>query len=537
MVQREILMSTDPNHASAMSPDVSVETTSGETFSVADSLLDSVLRQPTAARDGSSDPQSAASSLDSFLGAATVQNSLEHWLGTGWEQESRYQTANSVVTRLSADIAAIDDLLNAQVNAILHHPKFQKLESCWRGLAFLVRRADLEGDPLIKIRVLPAKWTELEKDFERAVEFDQSQVFRKIYEDEFGMPGGEPFGLMIGDYDVSHRVSKDNLTDDISVLRSLAGVAASAFCPFLCAAKPELLDLGSISELQITRDHGKRMSQKDYMKWNSMREDEDARFLGVLLPRILMRGPYEDDGSRIDRFQFLEDVRKPDGSGFLWGNPSYAYAAVAMRSFANSGWLADVRGLRQDEDGGGLVSDLPSLSFPTDATSVIPLPVTEVAITDALERQLSDLGLLPLCDCKDTPLGVFASGQSLQKSKKYDTDAATANAKISAMLPYILTVSRFAHYVKVIGKTKTGSYASAEELEAMLHDWIMDYVTPDREASTSAKSRRPLRAAEISVRSDPSRPGSFHCTMRLAPHYELDEMVGSVRLTTSINGT
>jgi type VI secretion system protein ImpD len=525
-------MSTDPNLASSSSPEVSFETTP-----VAESLLDFVLRQPTEGRDESSDQQPAASSLDSFLAAASVEQSLDHWLGALWKQDPRYRAADSVANRLSADIAAIDGLLNEQVNAILHHPRFQKLESSWRGLAFLVRRADMEGDPLIQIRVLPATWTELEKDFERAVEFDQSQVFRKVYEEEFGRPGGEPFGLMIGDYDISHRVSKESRTDDISVLRSLAGVAASAFCPFLCAAKPELLDLESISELQITRDHAARMSQKDYIKWNSMREDEDSRFLGVLLPKILMRGPYTDDGSRIDRFQFSEDVRQPDGSGFLWGNPSYAYAAVAMRSFANSGWLADVRGLRQDEDGGGLVSDLPSLSFPTDAPSVIPLPVTEVAITDALERQLSDLGMLPLCDCKDTPLGVFASGQSLQKPRKYDTDAATANAKISAMLPYMLTVSRFAHYVKVIGRTKTGSFATADELESILHNWIMDYVTPDREASTSAKSRRPLRAAEISVRPDPSRPGSFHCTMRLAPHYELDEMVGSVRLTTSISGS
>ncbi len=503
---------------------------------MSDSLLDCVLEQPTADQ-AESRATTKANLLDSFLQASTVGQSLDLWFGSQWQQDPRYASGDGIAKRLTVDIAAIDRLLNEQVNAILHHPRFQKLESSWRGLAFLVRRADIEGDPLIQIRVLPVNWTELEKDFERAVEFDQSQVFKKIYEEEFGTPGGEPFGLLIGDYDISHRISKESRSDDISVLRSLVGVAASSFCPFLCAAKPELLDLESFADLQVSRDHAGRLAMKDYIKWNSMREDEDSRFLGVLLPRILMRGPYIDDGSRIDRFVFQEDVHHPDRSGYLWGNPAYAYAAVAMRSFATSGWLADLRGLRQDEDGGGLVSDLPSLSFPTDAPSVIPLPVTEVAVTDALERQLSDLGLLPLCDCKDTPLAVFASGQSLQKPKRYD-DAGChrecKNQRDAALHADRLAVRPLRQGDRA---NQDRSLCNGQELENLLHDWIMDYVTPDREASTSAKSRHPLREAEIKVLPDPSRPGSFHCVMHLAPHYELDEMVGSVRLTTSIRGS
>jgi type VI secretion system ImpC/EvpB family protein len=464
--------------------------------------------------------------------AGTVGEALKHWLGESWRENERYVTPDDVATRLSADIAAIDGMLNQQVNEILHHPSFQKLESSWRGLAFLVRRADIEADPLIKVKMLSVKWKELERDFDRAVEFDQSQLFKKVYEEEIGSPGGEPFGLLVGDYSVRHRVSAEHKTNDVDILRAISGVAASSFCPFLCAADPDLLDLPSFADLQITRDHAGRMSRQDYLKWNALRDEEDARFLGVLLPQILMRGPYADDGSRVDGFVFDEDVRKPDGSGYLWGNPGYAYAAVVMRSFATSGWLADVRGLRQDEEGGGLVSDLPSLSFPTDSPGVIPRPVTEVAVTDALERQLSDLGLVPLCDCKDTPMAVFASGQSLQRAKKYDSASATANAKISAMLPYMLTVSRFAHYVKVIGRVKVGSLARPEELERLLHDWVMDYVTSDREASAAVKSRKPLREAEITVVPEPGKPGAFRCIMRFAPHYELDDMVGSVRLTT-----
>ncbi|TWT82317.1 hypothetical protein CA13_37790 [Planctomycetes bacterium CA13] len=503
---------------------------------VADSLMDIVLTQldseTTSSETRAKTRADSRGALDAFLNAKQVSEALELWLGKSWRENSRYDSAEATATRLSADIAAIDAMLNEQVNAILHAPKFQKLEASWRGLAFLVRRADDESDPLIKIRMLSVSWAELEKDFERSVEFDQSQLFKKVYEEEFGMSGGEPFGLLIGDYEINHRVTPKYRHDDVSILRSIAGVAASAFCPFLCAASPDLLDFESFSELQITRDHRRRLSQADYLKWNSLRDQEDSRFVGVLLPRILMRGPYGDDGSRIDRFIFSEDVSKPDGSGYLWGNPGYAYAAVTMRSFATSGWLADIRGLRQNEDGGGLIRDLPSLSFPTDSPGVIPRPVTEIAVTDSLERQLSDLGLLPLCDCKDTPMAVFASGQSLQRAKTYDEANATANAKISAMLPYMLTVSQFAHYVKIIARSKVGSFTTAEELERILHDWIVDYVTTDREASASVKSSKPLREADISVQPDPGRPGSFRCLMRLAPHYELDEMVGSVRLTT-----
>ncbi len=547
---------TSPDHDAAR---VSVErggTTAGAAGAVADSLLEFALdaSPDPGSRSATGHPPDAArrpSRLEEFLHASRVGDSLDRWLGEGWRNDPRYSPSDAppsdaspadaapsdaLARRLHADIAAIDGMLNEQVNAILHHPRFQRLEASWRGLAFLVDRADAEADPLIRIRVLTAKWSELETDFDRAVEFDQSQLFKKVYEDEFGTPGGEPFGVLVGDYDIHARVSRDHPHDDIGVLRSIAGVAASAFAPFLCAASPELLDLDSFSDLQVTRDHAARMRQNDYLKWNTFRDDEDARFVGCLLPRILMRGPYDDDGSRVDRFLFREDVTRPDGSGYLWGNPGYAYASVLMRSFATSGWLADIRGLRQDEAGGGLVSELPALSFPTDSAGVIPRPVTEVAVSDSLERQLSELGLLPLCDCKDTPMGVFASGQSLQRPRKYDREDVTANAKISAMLPYILTVSRFAHYVKIIARGKVGSFSTAEELERILHDWVMDYVTADREASTDVKSRKPLREANIRVQPDPAKPGAFYCIMRLAPHYELDEMVGSVRLQTRLVG-
>ncbi|MEM9587988.1 MAG: type VI secretion system contractile sheath large subunit [Planctomycetota bacterium] len=510
---------------------------SGSKAATSETFLDQVLGQsdsaPALETSGGKD-SSSSHSLEEFLSAASVGESLAAWLGDDWEHNAKLDSTAAVARRLSADVAVIDGLLNQQLNAVLHHQRFQKLESSWRGLKYLTDRADQESDPMIQVRVMTATWKELDRDFERASEFDQSHLFKKIYESEFGQAGGQPFTVLLGDYDVHPRVSREKPTDDVAILRTISGIAASAFCPFLCAASPEMLDLQSFSELQVTRDHAERLSRTDYLKWNALRETEDARFVGMLLPRILMRGPYADDGSRIDGFPFDEDVADPTSSDYLWGNPIYAYATVLMRAFSEGGWLADIRGLRQDEEGGGLVTDLPSLSFPTDSRDVIPRPVTEVSITDTLERQLSDVGMVSLCDCKDTQMAVFASGQSIQKPKQYSDLDATANAKISAMLPYIFTVSRFAHYVKVIARDKTGSVTTAKELETILQDWIIDYVTADREASTEIKSRKPLRRAEITVNPDPGRPGSFFCVMHLSPHYELDEMVGSVRLTTRL---
>ncbi|MEM9828202.1 MAG: type VI secretion system contractile sheath large subunit [Planctomycetota bacterium] len=485
----------------------------------------------------SSEETRAGQRLAAFFAAPDIASQLDACFGTGWRDDPSLSTADAITRRLHQQVAQIDKLLNDQVNAILHHPRFQKLESSWRGIAYLVGQASAAGDPMVKVRILNAKWKEIARDFDRASEFDQSQIFKKVYEEEFGIAGGHPFGLLIGDYSVRHKIGGGYSTDDVSVLRSMSGVAAAAFCPFLCAADAKLFDFDHFGDLEVTRDHAAYQTRPDYARWNRLREQEDARFLGVLLPRILMRGVYECRSDRPDGFVFTEDASDPEGRGYLWGNPAYAYASVVIRSFADSGWLADLRGLRQDEESGGLVSSLPAIHFPTDSRSLIPCPVTDVVISDALERQLSELGLIPLCDCKDKPLAVFASGQSLQKAKKYDTDAATANARISSMLPYMLTVSRFAHYVKILARNRTGGFTTSEGLQRILSDWIADYVTPDREASAEVKSRRPLREAEIRVREEPGRPGSFRCTINLSPHYELDDMVGSVRLSTTIAGS
>jgi len=474
-------------------------------------------------------PGPAPTRLARFLSEPSLAKSLVYWFGAhpGVDREQ-------IVSRLSRDVARIDALLVRQVNAILHHPAFQRLESSWRGLQYLADRMDAEGDQAIRIKVLSASWKELDRDFERVVEFDQSQLFRKIYDQEFGSPGGEPYGVLIGDYEIHPRPSRGHPHDDIGILTSISQVAAAAFCPFVTSASPAMFGLDDFASLEHRLDHEKTFEQIDYLKWRAFRDSEDSRFVGLTLPRVLMRLPYEDDGSRVDPFRFREDVEGPDRSKYLWGSAAYALAGVMMRAFAQAGWPADIRGVQRNSEAGGLVTGLPVHSFGTDRAGIATKCSTDVTITDELERQLSNLGLVPLCDCQDTEFSAFYSSQSCQKPKKYDRPAATMNARISAMLQYMLCVSRFAHCVKVMSREKVGSLSDPDELEDYLQRWIVKYVTADPAASPETKARFPLQEASVKVRPTPGKPGTYQCVLHLSPHYELDELTASVRLATEL---
>ena len=488
-------------------------------------LLDVVANRPVPTKD-------FPSRLDRFLKASTPREALQLWFGaTTLEQADK----GSVARKLNRAVATIDQLLNQQLNEIIHHRDFQKLEASWRGLEYLAERVAESGDPKIKIRVLNARWRDLERDFERAVEFDQSQVFKKVYEEEFGTPGGEPYGVLIADYAVHPSPAQGHPHDDMSILRSLSRVGAASFCPVLTNADASMFGMDTFSELEHNIDHARTHEQHSFLNWRSLRDAEDARFLGVALPRVLMRLPYEDDGTRIDEFCFREDVSGPDAEKYLWGGAAFAMGEVLIRSFADSGWLADIRGQQRDQERGGMVTRLPSHSFSTDKMGVVPKSTTDVVVTEDLERQLSDLGFLPLCHCKDTEHSVFYSSQSIQKPKKYDRTIANVNARISSMLQYMFCVSRFAHYVKVIARDKVGSFQEASEFESYIQRWIVDYVTADSEARVDVKARRPLRDAKVSVQPIPGKPGSYHCTMHLAPHYELDELSASVKLVAELS--
>jgi type VI secretion system ImpC/EvpB family protein len=474
--------------------------------------------------------RSEADRLQRFLDEPSPGAAIRIWLGGAIPGDK-----DELSRRLNHDVAAIDRLVNAQLNAILHAAAFQKLEASWRGLAYLVDRCDFEDEPTIKIRVLNVSWRELERDFERAIEFDQSQLFRKVYEGEFGSPGGEPFGVLLGDYEIHPRVSREHPHDDLRVVEALAGVAAAAFCPTILNVSPAMFGLDDFSRLEQRLDHERTFDGIEYTKWKSLRAHEDARFIGLTMPRVLMREPYEDDGTRTDGFRFHEEARGPDRSRYLWGGACYAFGAVLIRAFSQAGWLADIRGARRGVDGGGLVTNLPQHSFSTDARGLITKSSADVIITEELEKQLSDLGFMPLCQSKDAEYSVFYSNQSLQKPARYDRAAPTANAQMSAMLQYMLCVSRFAHYVKVLGRDKLGAFTEYEELEKFLQNWIVQYVTADSEATPATKARYPLRDAEVRVEPTPGKPGSYRCRMRLNPHYELDELQASVRIVAELS--
>ena len=487
--------------------------------------------------------------IQRFLSAPSPAAALREWFDDRIPHDK-----DAVARQLNRDVALIDALLNDQLNAIIHHPQFQKLEASWRGLHYLTESAAEEGNPRVKIRALNTSWKELQRDFEGSLEFDQSQLFKKIYENEFGMPGGEPYGALIADYEIHPRPSATHAFDDIAMLRWLSQVGAAAFCPIIANASPEMFELnqepdgdGTSGErrrrvdatfgfagIQYAADHRRRFDQIDYVKWRSFRDTEDSRFVALALPRVLMRLPYQDDSSRTDRFVFQEDVSGTDRRRYLWGGAAFAKGEVLIRAFAQASWLADIRGVHRDEARGGIVTRLPTHEFTTEASGIAIKSSTDVVISDQLEKELSDLGFLPLCDCKDTGYSAFYSSQSTQKPKQYGDRVANVNSQISSMLQYMLCVSRFAHYVKVLARDKVGTFNSPEEFERMLQNWIVNYVTPDIEASPDIKASRPLREAAINVTPIPGKPGAYRCTMHLSPHYELDEMHVAVRLVSDL---
>lgn len=473
----------------------------------------------------------ARAKLDRFLQERSPGKALAQWIA--WTVSAGASIDKQQVARmLSRDVARLDAMLTRQVNAILHHPRFQEMEASWRGLRYLTEQ--VEGDENIKIRVLSASWKELSRDVERAIEFDQSQLFRKVYGEEFDTPGGEPFSVLLGDYQIRPRICAEHPVDDVGVLRAVSQVAAAAFAPFVAGVHPAMFGLDHFSGLEQPLNLARTFEQADYFQWRNFRKEEDSRFVGLTLPRVLMRLPYEDDGSRVDGFCFREDVAGPDRSKYLWGNAAYAFGAVLIRAFADSGWLARIRGVQRDVEGGGLVSDLPVHSFSTDKQGVAPKCSTDVIITDYQEQELSELGFIPLCRCADTEYSAFYTNQSVQKPKEYDELPATMNARISAMLQYMLCVSRFAHYLKVAARDRVGAFTEAGECERYLHQWIQQYVTADADASPEVKAEYPLREASVQVREQPGKPGSYVCVAHLWPHFELDELTATVRVTTQL---
>jgi len=436
--------------------------------------------------------------------------------------EGEMKLSRDADATINSRVAQIDHLISLQLNEILHHPAFQKLEASWRGIKYMMDQS--ETSSMLKIRVLNVSKKELLRDLQRAPEFDQSVMFKKVYEDEFGIVGGEPFGALVGDNEFSKH------PEDIELLEKVSQVAAGAHAPFLTAAAPELLNLDSFSQLGDPRDIGKIFDSTEFAKWKSFRASEDSRYVGLTMPRVLMRLPYGKDTKPVDDFNYEEGVDGTDHSKYLWGNAAYALGARLTQAFAQYGWCASIRGV----EGGGLVEGLPTHTFRTDEGDVALKCPTEVAITDRREKELADQGLIPLVHCKGTDYAAFFSVQSSNKPKKFDKAAANANARLSAQLPYILAVSRFAHYMKSIMRDKIGGFMSRGQCQTFLTQWIMQYVTDDDQASAATKAKFPLREAKIEVSEIPGKPGAYRAIAFLRPHFQLDELTVSLRLVAEL---
>jgi type VI secretion system protein ImpC len=439
-------------------------------------------------------------------------------------------TWNKDVSRtITAGIKAIDTAISKQLAAVMHNPAFQKLEGTWRGLNYLVMNSETSAQ--LKLKVLNVSKRDLFKDLDRAVEFDQSQLFKKLYENEFGSPGGEPYGALIGDYEFTSH------PEDIDMLGKLSNVSAAAFCPFIGAASPKLFGFDSFTELSKPRDLEKIFETVEYTKWKSFRESEDSRFVTLAMPRVLSRLPYGSQTKPVEEFDFEEVELDSAGRSkpvphehYSWMNASYVLGTRLTDAFAQYGFCVAIRGA----EGGGKVEGLPAHVFTSDDGDQDLKCPTEIGITDRREAELSKLGFLPLCHYKNTDYSVFFGAQTTQKPKKYDRPEATANAAISARLPYIMATARFAHFLKVIARDKIGSFMEVEDCQAWLDRWIHNYVSADPKPSPESKARYPLREARIEVKEIPGAPGSYNAVAWLRPWLQLEELTTSLRLVAKI---
>ncbi len=471
--------------------------------------------------------------LDQVLGATkqTERDRAEELIRALTEEALKGTVTfnKNLVVTFDRAIAEIDRKVSEQLNQILHHERFLKLEGSWRGLNYLVMNS--ETGTSLKIRMLQLSKKEMAKDLQKAVEFDQSTLFKKIYENEFGTPGGEPYGTLVGDYEWTKH------PDDVETLRLMSSVAAGAFAPFISGVGAGMFGFDSWTELSKPRDLAKLFETSEYAKWRGFRETDDSRFVSLVMPRVIARVPYGEATKAVDEFNYEEAPKNADGSAramahdhYCWMNAAYVMGARLTDAFAQYGFCTAIRGA----EGGGKVTDLPSHTFISDDGDGDAKCPTEIGITDRREAELSNLGFLPLCHYKNTDYAVFFGAQSVQSPKKYDRPEATANAAISARLPYIMATSRFAHYLKVMARDKIGSFMESSDCETWLNRWIQNFVNPMEGAGQEARAKYPLREAKIEVKEIPGRPGSYNAVAYLRPWLQMEELTTSMRMVARI---
>lgn len=465
--------------------------------------------------------------VTAFANGGDPTQGLREWFGE--ERPTNLRAA------IDADIAAIDRMLSSQVDAILHHPRFQRLEARWRAAHWLTDRADRARWRNVKFRVLNISWAEIARDATRAIEFDQSELFRKIYEEEFGQAGGEPFGLVVVDHEVTHGVTPGVTTDDVTVLEQLRGIGAAAFTPIILGASPTLLGLESFDELRRLPDLSSAFTDRAHARWMALSGRRDTEFLAVTLPRVLIRPPWRDADRHPIPFRY--DEATPTAAERCWANAGFAFAAVVARAFAEYGWPADVRGSETDHEGGGLVTDLPIEWFRTDPTGVWPSMPVEIVLTDSQERALTEAGLVPVSAPVFGNELLFGAVRSLRRPERYQGSSAAgadASARISTQINSVLCASRFAHHLKVMARDMLGSVVTADQVERRLSAWLNQYVNASNSDNPELRARYPLVHGRVEVREVPGLPGSFTCNMHLQPHFQLDDVGATFSLVTEV---
>jgi len=475
-----------------------------------------------------------ASLLDQAIGATkqTDASRAEELIRTLTEEAMSGTVSwnKNLTVTFNEAISRLDSLISDQLAAIMHAEDFQKLEGSWRGLNHLVTNSETGSS--LKIRMISMSKKELYKDLSKAVEFDQSQTFKKVYETEFGTPGGEPYGAIIGDYEFT------NHPEDIETLTYMSNVSAAGFCPFLSSASPALFGFDEWTELSKPRDLEKIFESLEYTKWRSFRDSDDSRFVTLSMPRVLARLPYGSSTAPVEEFGYEEFeldtqkavARNTNHNHYCWMNAAYVLGSRLTNAFAQYGFCTAIRGA----EGGGKVEGLPSHIFISDDGDPDLKCPTEIGITDRREAELGKMGFLPLCHYKNTDYAVFFGAQTAQKPKKYESPEATANAAISARLPYLMATSRFAHYLKVLARDKIGSFMEAEDVEVWLNRWILTYVNASEGSGQEVRARYPLADAKVQVREIPGRPGSYNAVAWLRPWLQLEELSTSLRLVAKI---
>lgn len=456
-----------------------------------------------------------------------AREEVETAVATLAEQALRETTvvSDDAVSTINAIIAEIDQKLTDQVNEIIHHEKFQQLEGAWRGLHYLVNNT--ESDEMLKIRFMSISKKDLHKTLRKfkGTAWDQSPLFKRLYEEEYGQLGGEPLGCLVGDYHFDHG------PQDVELLSNMSQIAAAAHTPFITGAAPSVMQMESWQELTNPRDLTKIFSTPEYAAWRSLRESEDSKYIGLAMPRFLARLPYGAKTEPVEEFDFEEDVTGTDHGKYAWANSAYAMAVNINRSFKEFGWCSRIRGV----ESGGAVESLPVHTFPSTDGGVDMKCPTEIAISDRREAELAKSGMMPLIHRKNTDVAAFIGAQSLHKPAEYDDPDATANAQLGARLPYLFATCRFAHYLKCIVRDKVGSFKERDDMQRFLQDWIMQYVTGDpANASEATKARKPLAAAEVQVQEDEANPGYYRSTFHLRPHYQLEGLSVSLRLVSKL---